>query len=358
MAENVLHDISTQNQIIVEKIKAGAVRDYNKIFNEIGASAAKLLQALDVDDLGELTVKQLNKLLSELSDIQTVALFEQLEQSVADFEEFSTAQMKLEEKALKSLDDSVELLPLKYQAAYRKVLKQPISATGELLEPFMKDWARKEVKALNNIVRRGWAEGRTVPQLVREIRGTRARNFKDGVTAVSKRHAEAVVRTSIQQVASHSRQQVWENNDDLVKQYKWSSTLDSRTSTLCRSLDGRVFDIGEGIVPPAHINCRSSTVAVLAPEFDFLDKGRTRFARGTEGRGVSADTTYYQWLKTQNKSVQELALGKERTKLFREGGLSAKRFGELQLSKNFSPMTLEEMQKLEPAAFRQAEVEV
>jgi len=37
-----------------------------------------------------------------------------------------------------------------------------------------------------------------------------------------------------------------------------------------------------------------------------------------------------------------------------EGGLSAKKFGELNLSNQFKPLTLAEMKKLEPTAFEKA----
>ncbi len=40
--------------------------------------------------------------------------------------------------------------------------------------------------------------------------------------------------------------------------------------------------------------------------------------------------------------------------LFRKGGLSAERFAELNLGKNFEPLTLEQMKELEPVAFARA----
>ncbi len=41
-------------------------------------------------------------------------------------------------------------------------------------------------------------------------------------------------------------------------------------------------------------------------------------------------------------------------KLFREGGLSIELFSELQLDRNFSPLTLVQMHALEPLAFEKA----
>lgn len=46
--------------------------------------------------------------------------------------------------------------------------------------------------------------------------------------------------------------------------------------------------------------------------------------------------------------------GSVRAKLFREGGLSIERFAELQLDRNFAPLSLAQMKALEPLAFERA----
>jgi len=69
---------------------------------------------------------------------------------------------------------------------------------------------------------------------------------------------------------------------------------------------------------------------------------------------VDAKQSYYDWLKTQDEHFQIDALGPTRAKLFRNGGLSAERFAQLNLGTNFEPLTLAEMRKLEPKAFERA----
>ena len=66
------------------------------------------------------------------------------------------------------------------------------------------------------------------------------------------------------------------------------------------------------------------------------------------------DLSYYDWLKQQPAAFQDKAIGPVRAKLFREGGLSIERFSELQLDRNFSPLTLVQMKALEPLAFERA----
>jgi len=119
----------------------------------------------------------------------------------------------------------------------------------------------------------------------------------------------------------------------------------------CRSLDGQVFKIGKGPTPPAHPNCRSTTTAVLDDKYSFLREGGTR---ASQDGPVSNTTTYYSWLKDQPYNDQVDILGENRAKLLRDGGLSSDEFARLQLDKNFEPLTLDEMRRMEPEAFEKA----
>lgn len=88
-------------------------------------------------------------------------------------------------------------------------------------------------------------------------------------------------------------------NDLDVEEYEIVATLDSHTSDICRSLDGKVFkmrDYKPGVTaPPFHVYCRSTT----APHFkDNFDAGE-RAARGADGKTyyVPDDVTYSKWKK-------------------------------------------------------------
>ncbi|MGL6008151.1 MAG: minor capsid protein, partial [Culicoidibacterales bacterium] len=168
---------------------------------------------------------------------------------------------------------------------------------------------------------------------------------------ITRRNAATVIRTATQHVANSARMNLWEENSDVVQKYQWLSTLDQSTSSVCKSLDKKTFEFGKGPVPPIHPNCRSTILAVLGSEFDFLDEGATR---SSEEGYVDADLNYYDWLKTQPKEFQEIALGESRAKLFRNGGLTPERFAALNLSRNFEPLTLKEMKSIEPEAFEKA----
>lgn len=86
-------------------------------------------------------------------------------------------------------------------------------------------------------------------------------------------------------------------NDLDVEEYEIVATLDSHTSDICRSLDGKVFKMSDykpGVTaPPFHVYCRSTT----APHFkENFDAGE-RAARGADGKTyyVPDDVTYSEW---------------------------------------------------------------
>ena len=142
-------------------------------------------------------------------------------------------------------------------------------------------------------------EGKTVRQLV--AAGGQA-------TAVADNQVVALVRTSINQVANTASQQVYEANPDITSKYRYVATLDTRTSAICRALDGKQFEYGKGPTPPQHFNCRSTTVPVI----DYEGLGFTPPPEGTRasaGGQVPADTTYGEWLAKQPLAVKAKALG-------------------------------------------------
>ena len=217
---------------------------------------------------------------------------------------------------------------------------------GGLLDTMLADYGKHQKDSLTGIIRQGYSQGLSMDEIIRQIRGTKANGYRDGALQALGRQAESVVRTGIQHIAETARQEVYNNNDDLVIGYQWLSTLDNKTSEICRSLDGRKFlnaDKGAKPKPPAHIRCRSTTIPVLSPEFDWLDEGGTRAARDPKtGKTIDApaDITYYEWLKKQPADYQREVLGATRYKLFADGGMTANEFGRLNLNRAFQPMTI------------------
>ena len=352
-----LIEIATRHQVYLERLKTQQARNFTLVLKDLEKAITEVLAPLSgrVDSLGK---SQLNRVLKDLRTAQSAILLRNEAAFLTELRRIAGYEAEFEARALENvLKQNFAQKKIKIpagEAAFSAAVKAPLSATGELLEPFIRKWSNNQVQGIDNAVRRAWSEGRTTQQLMQEIRGTKALKFKDGILrGTSRRQAEAVARTAVQHVASRARMSTWERNPDVVQRYKYVATLDGRTTVRCRSLDGQTFEVGRGPNPPIHINCRSTTVAVLEKEFEFLEEGQTRASKNGQ---VPANQTYYQWLKRQPRAFQNDVLGPTRGKLFREGGLSADRFAKMNLDRNFQPLTLDEMELKEPNAFARADV--
>lgn len=342
-----LANATTRHAVYLERLKAGEVRKFAPFLREIDR---RLREALTRDGLTAFARERLESMLREVDDILRDVLSRYTGKMTDDLRALAAYEGESVATAIDSVGFRANIPTVAQLWAAASV--QPLAAgKGKLLESFIKDWTDSERERVAGAIRLAVAEGQTIAQTVTAIRGTKAARYADGLLAITQRNAEAVARTGIAHVASSARHETFGANADLFEGYQWSATLDQRTSSTCRSLDGRIFKFGKGPMPPAHVNCRSSTIPVMKDEWKFLTAGEKRSSMDGP---VDATTSYYDWLKGQSAGFQNEVLGPTRAKLFRDGGLSAHRFAELQLDRRWTPLTLEEMRRLEPLAFKRA----
>jgi len=348
----LLHDVTVRFQVYLERLKAGQARALDPAMRAMDVAVRRALEGAT----GTPSQRQLTAMLGGLRVELAQAVAIQEGAYFATLRRFSTyaADYHLATLGLVLPASAPALTSVSAALAWARILEAPIQATGELLQPFTQNWGESAIKRIEGAIRSGFAQGKTAYDIIRAVRGTKAAAFSDGLLGgVTKREANAMVRTALQHVSNAAQQTVNEANSDILDGYIWISTLDSRTSSTCQSLDGQEFKLGKGPVPPIHINCRSTTI----PKIKGVDllAVTTRASKGDEGgQQVPAEQTFYTWLKTQSASFQDDALGPTRATLFRNGGLSAEQFATLNLDKNFQPLTLDEMRQKNPSAFKRA----
>lgn len=348
MASRKAFDIALRHQVALERLKAGYSKDYGKTLRQLDREIREILASVKAKSMGELTKKQSLIVIKRLRDRQSAiygayskALFKSLEELAISEAEFEAAALD------KLFEGSVAIKITSDLVVVDRVFDRPLLG-GELLKSFVENWTEKEIATVENAARRAYAEGWTVPRLIEVIGGTKQARYKDGILGRNDNGATMIARTAIQHISQASRMELWEANKSVLDGYRWLSTLDSRTTQTCRSLDGELFEFGKGPVPPIHPGCRSTTLPTLRNGFNFDDGKGTR---SSQFGYVSNKTTYYEWLKTQDDKFQDFAIGPTRGKLLRDGGLTSDEFARLNLGRNFEPLTLEEMKKKAPQAF-------
>ena len=201
---------------------------------------------------------------------------------------------------------------------------------GEVVQKAFRGIAVDQAERFSQVVRQGLLTGEPTQDIAKRLVGSlefgeRARNVRQLIaaggqaTAVADNQVLALVRTSVNQVANTASQQVYEANQDITKRYRYVATLDTRTSSICRALDGREFEYGKGPMPPQHFNCRSTTVPIIDP--DILPPSKTA-TRASQAGQVPVNESYGQWLAKQPLPVKARALGASKVAYFDK--LSAK----------------------------------
>jgi SPP1 gp7 family putative phage head morphogenesis protein len=209
---------------------------------------------------------------------------------------------------------------------------------GKLLR---EDWLDLEVstrKRLSKQLQIGIATGEGTDRIARRW----ARELK-----TTTKKAAVLTRTAVTHVTVHAREATWEANKDMVKGVQWVSTLDRRTSDACKSLDGKVFKIGKGPRPPAHHQCRSTTVPVLKTWEEFKGtakkavKGLPKETRASMRGQIPSKVSYGDWFARQGMKAQRQILGKGRFELYKNGQLDVTKM----VTKDLKPLTLAQLRK-------------
>ena len=201
---------------------------------------------------------------------------------------------------------------------------------GETVNKAFRGIATKSQERLALAIRSGVFSGETTQQIARRMIGKL--EFGDfgplsvkqlaqsggELTKLANNQIQTIVRTSVNQVQNQASQAVYAANSKVAPKYEYVATLDSRTSPICRRLDGQKFAYNKGPTPPQHFNCRSTTVPVV--DFDGLQKKYPSLKKPPVGKVVTRPsatgrvpqgTAYGDWLLKQDKKLQVKTLGSE-----------------------------------------------
>lgn len=323
--------------INLERLKAKLANDFNITIKDI---LAFLQRVVFNKEIGDLSQKEVNIVIKK-TDSQLKTLFGAFITNLkTDWRGLFNHRYEVDSpkniKALQKYADEVFAKPLRLD-----------SKMGVTLDELLDVFNDEERKKIINAIRLAHHDGLPNAKLVQMIRGSRARNYQDGILAITTRHAKTIAHTGTAIVANQAKQALIADNADIIKGIKILATLDLRTSGICRGLDGVFMPLDKARYPPYHFNCRTS--------FEIVYDGYTAPKQRASEHGVVENQTYYEWLKNQSAQYQDEVSGKTRGKLFRDGGLTVERFRALQLDKNFTPLTLDEMKQLEPKAFERTQ---
>ncbi len=269
-------------------------------------------------------------------------------------------------------------------AEFLGVIAQSRPFEGKVLKVWAAKQAADDLARISDAVKIGMIQGESSAAIARRVVGTRQAGGANGVTQLTRNAAAAVTRTMVNAMSNQARREFYKANIDVFPKELYVATLDSRTTAICKSLDGQQFPTAEGPIPPLHFNCRSLRVAVIdgrvvgnRPVREFTQRGlvrefsdgkftsRASLPRGQKGKfdtwariemrkrtgTTPAKVSYQEWLDRQSPQFQNDVLGDVRGALFRRGGLPLTKFVDRGTFKEF---TLEQLARRNRDAFIKA----
>ena len=163
------------------------------------------------------------------------------------------------------------------------------------------DLVNKLKKTLENSIIQGDAPEKITKELVKGF-------------GVTEKQAKNLLHTESAYFGEQARKEVFRELG--VKKYKYVATLDIKTSSICRKLDGKIFDEKDRKVgvncPPMHSFCRSTT----APYIKELEGLGERASRDKKGKTVLVpnNMTYEEWYKKYVESDKEYSVKEKKWK--------------------------------------------
>lgn len=347
--------INAYNDIIIDAV------DQLRVIDDLAAPVkaarlrsilAQLKQSLDgwAGDATELTATELQgiaQLQSEFvtdelrkalpegianSAVNTVEISPQFAQSVVTTDPTQINVVALSDDLFAAVNGAPQTFSL--TAAQGATITLP---NGQVISKAFRGIATSQAEQFNQVVHNGLLTGETTQSIAKRLIGSlqfgeEAKTVGQiaaaggQLTQVADNQITALIRTSINQVANTASQQVYEANQDITQRYRYVATLDTRTSAICRALDGKEFDYGKGPMPPQHFNCRSTTVPVINYKELGFDPppSVTKGKRASMDGPVPANETYGEWLAKQPRSTQADALGEGKVAYFNR---LAKKYG-------------------------------
>src|SRR6187431_3151240 len=331
-----LLDISVKTQVYIEDVKLWQSQKFEPVLKELSDNFKKVVRTAKYEDLNKLTKMELNRLIAKLRLSQSSIFNVYYETLLKDLKEFMGATLEVNQRTYSSFimsDNKDKPKPLTQKKAievlieeqkknknntlfgvaavtaadeklWTAIVNEPLPVNGVYLIAYLKTFLVSSQLALENLIRKAWANKWTLTQLIAQATAERPQDTPQGTASETRKISvaeSAVVATVMQHIAQLTQGGVLSL---LFEAYAWISVIDGKTSDICRGLNQTKWIFGKGPLPPAHTRCRSH----ISP---FV------------GKGDIPDETFYTWIRRQSETFQNDVLGAANARALRAGKVKA-----------------------------------
>lgn len=250
-----------------------------EINNTLDATEKKFLEKLqkelknfDFVPNQKKTLEQLKKINEKLIKIRAQAWIEAQASVTYECKKLSENEVKWGKRVAKEMTGEKKLNEPE-QLQLNLVVENSLSSGRTLRQWFLKI-AFDDAARIETVVQQGFSSGLSIDEIVRQIIGTKANDYRDGIFNTTRNEANNIARTICNGIANSAKMAFYQANDDVITGVEILSTLDGRTCPVCASLDRKRYKMDE--TPPSlplHHQCRCVLLPVT-PASDFADEQR------------------------------------------------------------------------------------
>lgn len=248
-----LRDLSVRQAHFVERFKGGEARKLVTFYQRMESDLVTKLARRDPTAVrGRYTTLRLVKLLEDVREVLDGYGREYRADLLSSLDGFASLEVDaLVTQIAIASPVAIETVRPALPQVRAAIRARPFD--GRLLNEYFEALDAATFARVRDAIRLGVVQGETIGQIMQRLRAA---------TQISRRGAEYVARTAVSHVSNVARQTTYEENDDIISGVQWVATLDTRTSDLCKGLDGKVFPIDKGPRPPAHFQCLPGSTLV------------------------------------------------------------------------------------------------
>lgn len=316
----IIRDKTIAHEVYLQRYNKATTNKIMKLLAEAEKDLIKQLRGLELNGGTAFNLERTDKQLRSIQAIISESYALMHDDLVSELHDVAKYEQDWQKAMIeKTVPITLDMIAVAPQVLGALVESKPLQ--GKILKEWTDKLSADSFASLQSAVRMGLVEGQSYDQITKRIIGTKALQYNDGIMQLNRVKTQALVSTTVSHATNVARDSLYQQNSDVIKAVQWCSTLDGRTTTLCKSRDGKLYPIDSGERPPAHFRCRSSMTPVLKSwkEMGLKERDIPEGTRASMNGQVAETETYQTWLKKQPHAFQDETLGKARAEMFRNG---------------------------------------
>lgn len=319
-------DTSTKLQLLAERFKSKSEYMYINSINEALSSVIAKLAKTE----GQSEIKRLNSIKRFIEE-EIGTLYESIKPTLAeDMQGFAKVQHEVMFNGLNAETGAGYAFGVLPKETIKEIINMDsitlMNKKGYTLNEMFATASNAQIDRYKQIVSAGLAENAGYSAITKRLKDANA----VGTTTL-----QAIVHTAVSSARDKANVNVYKKFDKYIDYFESTAVLDSRTSFICASLDGKKYRMPYNEIPsrpPRHPRCRS----VLTPRSDSFKTNTTRQQNGDSKGQISSNVKFPEWFSKQSPQFQLDYLGKARYDLYKSGKMEFKQFVDVKSGKLFT----------------------